>query len=420
MFTRTESRRTDIGDGLVVRSVETIEDVERLAVFNGKIHSPEETEATRRLILSHPSTRPGHWLFVEDVAADRIVSTLCLIPWRFQCGNVELKSGEMGFVGTDPEYRKRGLIRRLVERHEELLREGEYDLTHIQGISGFYDQFGYSYAVPLIPDLRISPEIATAAATDARPLACRPALVDDVRTLTELRREAVAPVALTSCRSEEEWLYLIEGPSIGEGETWLVSDGSVPVGYFRIHKSGFGDGLIVSEVALPGAWAVGALLGRLAEIAAEWKRPYIKLEMDPECDLAILARDLGGHTLGNYAWQIRLVALGSFMKKLGPVLEQRLAESMFAGLTEHVVVATYRETVRLVFEEGRLVAVDDPDPQEKRAAHIPPATLVPLVLGYRSLDELDATHHGFGTPGSSRTLLRTLFPKMRAYFHTIY
>lgn len=421
MLTTTEPRRTDIGDGLILRCVETAEDVERLALFNGKIHSPEETAMTRRLILDHPTTRPEHWLFVEDIAAKRIVSTLCLIPWRFQCGSVELTSGEMGFVGTDPQYRRRGLVRRLADRHADLLREGDFDLTHIQGIGGFYDRFGYAYSVPLIPDLRVSLAIATAAAKDARPLVFRRAQVDDAAILTAMYREAVAPVALRSCRSEQEWCYLLDGPAIGEAETWLFEDeASAPVGYFRIHKTGFGDGLIVSEVALPGAWCAGSVLGRLAEIAAAWERPYIKLEIDPACDLAVLAGDLGGHAVSSYAWQMKLVNPVSFLQKLGPVFEQRLATSMFAGLTDHVVISTYRDEMRLVFEAGKLVAVDDPDAEEGRAVSIPPSTLSPLVLGHRSIDELSDTHHDAGAPGSSRTLVRTLFPKMRAYFHTIY
>ena len=136
--------------------------------------------------------------------------------------------------------------------------------------------------------------------------------------------------------------------------------------------------------------------------------------------LAVLAQDLGGQYVRNYAWQIRLVDPAAFMRKIGPVLERRLAGSMFAGLTDRVAIGHHGSTFCLVFREGILVAVVDPGPSDADAARIPPQTLVPLVLGYRSLDELTAAHHGANVPPRRRTLIRTLFPKTRSFIYTIY
>ena len=94
-----------------MKSLAGEEDVERLAAFNGAIHGDELPPMIRTLLLHHPQTRPEHWLFVEDEAEGQVVSSICLIPWTWRYEDVELKAGQMEFVGTLEPYRHRGLIR---------------------------------------------------------------------------------------------------------------------------------------------------------------------------------------------------------------------------------------------------------------------------------------------------------------------
>ena len=80
----------------------------------------------------------------------------------------------------------------------------------------------------------------------------------------------------------------------------------------------------------------------------------------------------------------------------------------------------YRSAFAISFRDGKVVSVDEPRPEEPQGARIPVDCLAPLLTGYRSVDELTACHHDFGVRGRQRTILRTLFPKSRAYFYTIY
>ena len=149
MLTNTEPLSRSLGDGLVLKSVADEHDMGRVADLNSAIHDPGVGDMARELILHHPDTRPEHWLYVEDTATSQVVSTICLIPWKLRYKDVTLNAGEVGLVGTLEPYRKRGLIRAQFARHAELLQEGGYDLSHIQGIPYFYRQFGYEYAMPL-------------------------------------------------------------------------------------------------------------------------------------------------------------------------------------------------------------------------------------------------------------------------------
>lgn len=403
-----------------MRAIEDQGEVERLAAFNGRIHDDEVAVFTRRLLSDHPSTRAHHWLIIEEKASGRIVSALCLIPWTMRFDGVELRAGEMGIVGTEPEFRRRGLIRTLVGRFDRLLADEGFDLTHIQGIPGYYGQFGYQYAVPLIPDLRLALDAIPAGAPPAG-LAFRPACLADIPTLAALHARLTAPLALAAVRDEATWRYLLSGQTANEGETWAVERaGAGVIGYFRTHRRGFGQGLIVSEVSpLPWQESV-ALLAELAHRAREAGKPYVKLEVDPQCDIAAVGRALGAQTLRPYAFQIRFVDLASLLRKLAPVLERRLSASAFAGLTEHCVLSFYREALALEWEGGRLASVGRIDPPQTAPAALPLATAVPFVLGHRSLAELAAWHPDVRVEGRAAALLDVLFPKLRSYLYLIY
>ncbi len=446
MFDPGPSAREDLTGGLVMRAVETEAEIERLAAFNGRIHEAEVAVLTRRLLRDHPRTRAHQWLVVEEPQSGRFVCSLCLIPWTLRLsdgrtslsegeppqrlvraqrtapdpGGVALEAGEMGIVGTEPEVRRRGLVRALVGRFDRLLADGGFDLTHIQGIPGFYGQFGYRYAVPLIPDLRLAPEAIPA---DAPPgdLGFRPAEPGDIPALGALYARLIEPLALAAERDEATWRYLLSGQTAGEGETWCIEQaGAGVIGYFRTHRLGFGKGLIVSEVS-PLPWRENvALLGELGRRAQAAGKPYVKLELDPAAEIAAVARSLGARTMRPYAFQIRFVDLAALLRKLAPVLERRLEGSAFRGLTERFVLGFYREAFVLEWERGRLSAVARTGPDDKAAAHLPPETVVPLVLGHRSLCELAAWHPDVRVEPRAAALVDALFPKLRSYLYTIY
>lgn len=424
MFSPAQPYRKELGNGLILKSVADERDVERLAAFNGIIHDKDVAAMTRALIFHHPNTRPDHWLFVEDRAIGQVVSSLCLIPWTWNYDGVELKAGEMGIVGTLEAYRRRGLVQALVTRFDELLREGEYDLSPIQGIPYFYRQFGYEYAIPLEGGLRVELHLIPDAPLEESPrYTFRQATLGDLPALMRLYDEAVGDLSISAVRDEASWHYLL-GPSLGTemaAETWLVLDEMrQPAGYFRIPQQGFGEGLIVNEVSRLSSDATLTALCQLKALAAERDKPYIRLNVPADSVLAQTARYRGAHDLGTYAWQIRLVDIGRLLRKLSPVLERRIAASPFAGLTQNVCLNLYHEAFELHFEGGELTAVESLGFSERAGIRIPPSLVAPLLLGYRSREELAQAHHDVSVWGEWRHLVDVMFPKLTSFIYTIY
>jgi hypothetical protein len=424
MFIPAKPYRKELGDSLILKSVADERDAKRVAVFNGVIHGEEVAAMTRALIFHHPNTRPEHWLFVEDETTGQVVSSLCLIPWRWRYEGVKLKAGEMGIVGTLEAYRHQGLVRALAARFDELLRAGDYDLSHIQGIPYFYRQFGYEYAIPLEGGRRIEPHLIPDTPSDEPPrYTFRQATLDDLAVLMQLYDEAAGDLSITAVRDEASWRYLL-GPSLQTemvAETWLALDEvGQPVDYFRIPQHGFGEGLIVNEVSRLSSEAALTTLRQLKALAVERDKPYIRLSVPASSVLAETARYRGAHELGTYAWQIRLLDVGRLLRKLTPVLEWRIAASPFADLTQNVCFSLYREAFELRFERGKLTSVEALSFSDRAGIRIPPPLAVPLLLGYRSREELTQAHHDMSVWAEWRHLVDVLFPKVASFIYTIY
>jgi hypothetical protein len=124
--------------------------------------------------------------------------------------------------------------------------------------------------------------------------------------------------------------------------------------------------------------------------------------------------------MGTYAGQIHGPDFGALLRALGPVLGRRLADSPFAGLSREVRVGLYRRTLALRFDSGRLTAVTDVGFTEGETVRFPPLQFIPLVLGYRSWEELAAVYPDVSIAPTARLLIETLFPRMTAFFYTVY
>lgn len=416
-----------LGNGFILKSVSSPEDVERVGAFNEIIFGESVKEMARALILKHPHTRGEHWLFAEEESTGQVVASLCLIPWRWRYAGVELRSGELGVCGSLEAYRHRGLIRSLFVRHKELLREGEYHLSHIQGIPYFYRQFDYEYAMPLEGgweiELRLIPDEVPAGYT------FRLATLDDIPALIRLYDEAACDFDVSSVRDADIWRYLLQhtygtGTAIDVFVIQRSPSGESPsdevVGYFFVPHEGFGEGLIVSETSRLDHLSAIALLPELKRIAVERRKPYIRLSIPDKSTLIRAAADMGAQDHGRYQWQMHIPDVPRLLKGIAPVLEARLAASPYADLTQTVIFNLYKLTYALRFDSGRLRGVDAIGFTHEGSIHIPPLLFAPLVLGWRSREHLSDIYPDFRVWGESQSLIDVLFPKMDSRIATIY
>jgi hypothetical protein len=107
-------------------------------------------------------------------------------------------------------------------------------------------------------------------------------------------------------------------------------------------------------------------------------------------------------------------------QKIKPLLERRLAESIYCHLTEKLNFNFRRYTVQIIVENGVISDIRKLDSNEDRTIGLNPLVFTQLLLGHRSREELEAAYPDFGIHPSHKHLIDVLFPKLPSYIHSTY
>jgi predicted acetyltransferase len=417
--------RIELGNDLVLRTVTCAEDIERIAESHRIAFGEEELDVlTRDTLRNYPGIRWDDIILVEDVAKDIVASSICLLPLRWAYEDVVLKAGMLGIVGTRKEYRHRGLIRTQMELFDRRLREGAYDLTVVEGIPYFYRQYGYEYSIPLsrscklplsaVPDLKEG---------EQDNLAFRPMEDADWPCVRELMQEAAKDLCISMMRSRDEWLFpeKLSDENPDKTTTHVAERQGRIVGYVRLRGTFKEQKLLrCREMSQMDHATTLAALRFLKKTAEQADCVGINLELPANSNAVRLGVYLGGRDSEPYGWQIRIMDYAAFLDRIKPVLERRLAGSMMAGLTDTVHINLYRDTIRLVFEEGRIASVDSVGKTDEGAIRIPPRMAERLFTCYQSFEELRAFRPDCGVRSQYRALVDALFPKKTSFIYSLF
>lgn len=435
----------NLGDGLVLRWA-TPADTEALAAFNINIHSdnPEKPETwlarwTEDLMRGdHPTTNASDFtVVVDENAGGKIVSSLNLISQTWLYEGIPFGVGRPELVGTNPDYRRRGLVRaQMTAVHAKSAARGEL-IQAITGIPWYYRLFDYGMALDLGGGrdfLWDRPGNDKKVEEEAYQI--RPAVEADWPLLQTLYEAHNRGALISRQRDEATWRYELTTPhptSVYARHFYLVETAASaalgtgestpqPVAYLEYKQ--WGSSYFVRELGVrPNhSWRdVGLYLTRYFKNLAD------VLYEKEEKRLRGIFFSLGqGHpiyeALGRqleeqrrpYAWYIRVPDLPAFLRHIAPVLEKRLAQSVLAGHCGTCRVNLYQQQFTLVFEQGKLKEVGSYEPNnvEDGDVHFPDTTFLSLLFGRNSLEELNAVHADCYTrTAEAAVLFNILFPK---------
>ncbi|CAO3569685.1 unnamed protein product [Mortierella alpina] len=234
---QTSQRSTiDLGDGLIMRW-STNADTENVGNLIAEAFRwvplgnplfprdrvPDANEvmraASKRLLSgkSHVMTEYDYAL-VEDTKREKgfnpIVACVSLQQSKAYYGSTDVTFGKPELIATDPAYRNRGLVRKLMLQmvHPESEARGDI-LQLIPGIQYFYRQFGYEYGLNLGSGYSIetADAITPLGKDESEPLILRKATEEDipflVRMSTPEKTHAHAAVGVYYTR--EYWQYTV-------------------------------------------------------------------------------------------------------------------------------------------------------------------------------------------------------------------
>jgi len=430
----------NLEDKLILRSLRDDADRERFAAFNAACNNPYEGATCASLLHHHPQTTLDDYWLVEDASTGKVVSTTCLLPWVCRFDGIELRLAQLEMVLTHPAYRGRGLVRAQMKHFEQVVLERGYDLSIIWGIPYYYRQFGYAHAIdgdrcealPMwkIPDYPIgacqsvrtvSPTLVGVRTVSPTLVGVRtrPAAAADIPLLVEGYTDATSTLDITIQRTPAYWRFLLEAAHYPVEIVENAQSGGT-LGYAVIVRSE--ESITILECGLPDASACLGLLQHLNTQASQ----QVLVSGPDHALLVQLARSLGSQRVEGGQWLLRFPDVARFLMRIGPALQNRLADSPWRGLTMELIINLYRQAYRLRFQMGRLAGVDTlgfvDASMGADGGHlcIPPEAFVRLISGYRALDELFDAWPDITVKPEVRNLIDVLFPPRKAYLYTPY
>lgn len=389
------------------------------------------------LMNTHPlMSLDNFWVVVDPAENDKIVSGLLMIPQTWCYEDIEIPVGRPELVATLPDYRRRGLIRELMNVcHEYSQQQGQL-LNGITGLPYFYRKFGYTMAVYLGQRVRMPLFTIPDLAEDAKPAyTLRKATYEDIPSLIAIDDYDSKWPLLSVQRDETMWRYEIDGrnpKSYMELDIFvLVNSDDEVIGYLSLAPIRE-DTPYLSVIR----YAIGekasylqtfdAVISGLKAYALAENEKIVALNFPVDLHPSLLA--LLRFTYGadvrdrSYSWYLRIPDHVAFIKRIAPVLERRLEGSGAKGYTGYFCISFHDfNHLTIQFEQGKVIDVHDRKVAEcaKANAQFPFNTWLNIVFGFHSHDDLHNVLPDARISRDMAVLLEILFPKKPSSLYAI-
>ena len=424
----------DMGGGVILRRME---ERDRDALYAMHTEIFEEAAAAHASLVFDGYLRVGsHDMFVvaEDTTTGQIVSSVGLLQKTLTYEGIPFTMGNPEWVLTRPDYRRRGLIRAMMEIVHGWSDARGDQMQLISGIPHYYRQFGYDMALAL-DDARVGfkayvPKLKEG---ETEPYTFRAATLADVGFITETIAYGSQRYAITDVSPESYWegllRHTLEEKPFHRLFRIIQTAAGEPVGVMAHGGRLRGDHqLAISKLELkPGVSWLAVSLPVLRYITATGEE-FGKREgkefgtynfwLGSDHPIYEVLHDKLPRAFPSYAWYVRIPDLVGFIRHIAPALEARLARSLLPNHTGAIRLSFFRSGIRLAFEDGKLVTVEPwmPQPGEgsdnRGEAMFPDLTFYQLLLGHHDADTLTTMYPDCRIEvDGPRALLRALFPR---------
>jgi len=397
---------------------ETEEDYEALySVMDSAFGDEDVRGITKRFVEHHPEINREHFFMVKH--GDSAVAGLLLIPQVWKIGGAEIKVAEMGCVGTDPVYRRKGVQCILNDEFDKYAAEQGFDLCVLAGIPYFYRQFGYQYAV----ELEYSTEIELAKIPDRESgIRLEEFMNEHIMKADRLLRKAQEGYLVHSVRTEGVWEMQQEIGTYG-GEPFQAASLYLRdrfVGYYRYVVDKEKGSFYIKELGIDENVSVGDLAGVIKGHASGIGMTVLKTGLPHQDQVSKYLISLEAKTNRPYAWQVKTLDLTRFLTKLSLVLESRIEDSEFKGVSKDITLNFWKFAVSMKIEGGKIGSIEKVHGEKDRTIGLNPYAFIKLALGYKSRLELEEMYPDFRVRGEMGGLIDVMFPKQSGYIHYCY
>jgi len=192
------------------------------------------------------------------------------------------------------------------------------------------------------------------------------------------------------------------------------------VGYVRYSVDQEKKSINIKELAIYEKVSHADLAGVIRKHASMLGLTTLNTRLSHEDEFSKYLISLGAKTNKPYAWQVKILDLTKFIKKISPVLEQRIENSVFKGVGKELTMNFWMYAVKMKIEDGKVISIDKLYGEEDRSIGWNPYAFIQLALGYKSRKELEKMYPDFRVRGDVGELLDVMFPKQPGYIHYCY
>ena len=415
----------DLGDELQLRFGER-RDIDGLVEILECLGGKEAMAIWNRDNLEgrHPNVSYRDFTLVEDVSTGRIVSAMSLISQTWSYGGIPFGCGQPEMVVTDPDYRRRGLVRRQIDVvHELSAARGEL-MQIIWGKPWYYRMFGYEYAMNGewgMPWLIHAPQIPALAEGETEPYILRPIRQEDYEFVRRLQERGAQRGLFAAVKDDRDWAFYFEGYSPGAmKQFWwytICDHEGKAIGFLTLHDSPWWNFVDKLELA-PGYAYLQVLPSVLRQVqqiepvdgpasTAGLGRPTVQLHLPPNHPAARAIEAPAGNKL----WYIRIPDVVEYLRHIRPALEANLVGTEAEGFSGELNINCFRWGLQMRLERGRITAIEPwrTDDLDHRPM-FPDLTLLQVICGSRRCAELMAAFPDCRVSDADARLLDCLFP----------
>ncbi|NHI94879.1 MAG: GNAT family N-acetyltransferase [Candidatus Lokiarchaeota archaeon] len=406
------SQRLD--DKLTLKIASTKEEFNKILELNIKVHGDIIKSYIERIFLGHPNNNEIFWLYIEDKKQEKAVSALTLCPLAWRMGNQNISVCEMAFVGTLKEYRSQGLIQKLNILYEELMKEKKFLFSVIRGIPYYYRRFGYEYVLPL--DERILLPCQKVPKDELANLSIRKAEKKDIDFISIHYNEFYKKYYITNKFDEASFVFKFMNEKYDDNKRscFIIEENNEPTSYFTFGKSYDGKGYQINVSS-----ANQELMIKIIQFVSKYYQENEEIHFYVRHDSMFgqFLIKIGGEKNFIYGWQVKVLDFNLLFKTLKPILERRLKNTIYEGMSRKIVISNYKINIVLKFINGLItnIQLDDGYPLEDRAdVQIPSMALLKLLLGDNSIEEINFIIKDAMVKRESLSIINVLFPKKKS------
>ncbi|MFX1237434.1 MAG: GNAT family N-acetyltransferase [Promethearchaeota archaeon] len=403
-------------------SSNNIQLLSRILELNILVHGEGVKEYIEDIFVVHPRREDVLWFYIEENSTGKIISCLTMFPLEWKIENLIFPICEMGFVGTLEPYRESGFIGKLNDVYEKAMDERKYVFSVIRGIPYYYRRLGYEFVFPL--DDRISFSVEKIPDDELNNLTIRKATCQDMEFINRLYDEFYKQFYVVNKFDKEGFIYRFFKDKYNADRltTYILEENGQSISYFSIGMSYDNKAYTINVPQLNYPQKI-KILQFVKHIHESKNSLDMELHVRHDSEFGKLIFQLGGVALQRYGWQLKIPNLKLFFQSITSIIEQRIQNSIYRDITRNLIISNYRNNIELSLVRGKITKVRQykgyPN-EEECDLRIPGSMLFKLLLGDKSLEEINYIIDDAMVKPSSKMLINIMFPKKVSYPDTYY